>query len=72
MALEHRDEVDRGFFVAHCAYLGEDDLAFVTLERLYDEQAPCSYFCEAPPITTPSAPTPRSDDLLRRIGFPES
>ena len=60
------------FFLTTCAYLGENDLAFELLERMYVERNPGLTLLKAQRFYDPLRSDPRFDDLLRRIGFPES
>ncbi len=55
-----------------CAEAGETDLAFDWLERAYRERDPVMISLKAFPPFDPLRSDPRFDDLLRRIGFPES
>jgi TolB-like protein/class 3 adenylate cyclase len=52
--------------------IGEADEAFAWLERGYRERDPLMSSLKANPIFDPLRSDPRFDDLLRRIGFPES
>ena len=53
-------------------YLGETDEAFAWLERGYRERDPGMVLLKADARMDPLRTDPRFDDLLRRIGFPES
>jgi tetratricopeptide (TPR) repeat protein len=52
--------------------LGEPDEAFAWLERAYRERDPMMLLLDSYPVFDPLRSDPRFDDLLRRIGFPES
>ena len=52
--------------------LGENDQAFGWLERAYRERDSNMIQLKALPASNPIRSDPRFDDLLRRIGFPES
>jgi TolB-like protein len=52
--------------------IGETDAAFAWLERGYRERDPLMTGLNFWPIWDPLRSDPRFDDLLRRIGFPES
>jgi TolB-like protein/class 3 adenylate cyclase len=54
------------------ARIGETDEAFAWLERGYRERDPLMVGMMARPEYDPLRSDPRFDDLLRRIGFPES
>jgi TolB-like protein len=54
------------------AMVGETDEAFAWLDRAYRERAPGIVTLKAEPLLDPLRSDPRFDDLLRRIGFPES
>jgi TolB-like protein len=65
-----------GFFPATAArtyaLIGETDQAFAWLERGYRERDPQMIGVKADPSFDPIRSDPRFNDLLRRIGFPES
>ncbi len=71
MALEHPDEVRPWEFAAVYAYLGESDLAFEWLEQMYQKRDAQLVLLRAPWYQRLRS-DPRFQDLLRRIGFPES
>jgi TolB-like protein/class 3 adenylate cyclase/Flp pilus assembly protein TadD len=52
--------------------LGETDLAFEWLERGYRDRDPLMLALKIHPFSDAVRTDPRYDDLLRRIGFPES
>jgi TolB-like protein/class 3 adenylate cyclase/tetratricopeptide (TPR) repeat protein len=52
--------------------IGETDEALDWLERGYREHDPVMVLSKALPVFDPLRSDPRFDDLLRRIGFPES
>ena len=56
----------------HYALLGEVDQAFAWLERGYRERDTAMTALKMFPRSDPLRSDPRFDDLLRRIGFPES
>ena len=53
------------------AHLGENDLAFELLEEMYEQRDSQLVFLRTPPYHRLRS-DPRYDDLLRRIGYPES
>ena len=53
-------------------FLGETDEAFAWLERAYRERDPRMLLLDSYPVFDPLRSDPRFDDLLSRIGFPES
>ena len=54
------------------AILGETEVAMSWLERTYEKHEPMLLFAKIDPHLDPLRSDPRFDDLLRRIGFPES
>ena len=54
------------------AQIGDTDEAFAWLERGYRERDPLMVLLKVHPNIDPLRSDPRFDDLLRRIGFPES
>jgi hypothetical protein len=56
----------------HYTMIGETDEAFTWLERAYRERDPLMPMVKATPLLDPLRSDPRFDELLRRIGFPES
>jgi TolB-like protein/class 3 adenylate cyclase len=54
------------------AMIGETDEAFAWLERAYRERDPAMFAFKSHPLFDPLRSDPRYDDLVRRIGFPES
>ncbi len=54
------------------AALREADAAFEWLEKAYERRSMPLTWIRVNPIFDPLRSDPRSDDLLRRIGFPES
>jgi TolB-like protein/Tfp pilus assembly protein PilF len=54
------------------AGLGETEEALAWLERGYRERDPMMFWIKVHPTFDPLRSDPRFDDLLRRIGFPES
>ena len=69
--LEHRDETTIRTMAMNAAHLGENDLASELLEEMYEERHAQLVFLKTPPFRRLRS-DPRFDDLLRRIGFPES
>ena len=60
---------------AHYAMIGETNEAFLWLERAYSERDSWTWpllHLKVNPLFDPLRSDPRFDDLLRRIGFPES
>ena len=53
-------------------WLGEVDQAIAWLERAYEAREAVLYSLKANPLADPLRSDPRFQDLLRRIGFPES
>ncbi len=54
------------------AVVGETEEAMTWLERAYEERDPVLIEAKVSPYLDPLRSDPRFDDLLRRIGFPES
>ncbi len=54
------------------AVIGETEEALTWLERAYEEREPGLLFARIDPLMDPLRSDPRFQDLLRRIGFPES
>ncbi len=54
------------------AELGEADAAFDWLEKAYERRSLPLTWVQVNPASDPLRSDPRFDDLLRRIGFPES
>ncbi len=54
------------------AAIGETEEAMTWLERAYEERDPLLLLAKTDPLLDPLRSDPRFDDLLRRIGFPES
>ncbi len=54
------------------AAIGETEEAMTWLERAYEEREPNLVLAKTDPGLDPLRSDPRFDDLLRRIGFPES
>ncbi len=54
------------------AVIGETEEAMTWLERAYEEREPMLVFAKVSPSLDPLRSDPRFQDLLRRIGFPES
>ncbi len=54
------------------ALIGETEEAMTWLERAYEEREPLLINAKTDPRLDPLRSDPRFDDLLRRIGFPES
>ncbi len=54
------------------AIVGETEEAMTWLERAYEERDPLLHNAKTDPILDPLRSDPRFDDLMRRIGFPES
>ncbi len=52
--------------------IGETEEAFAWRERAYEEREPMLVFAKVSPSLDPLRSDPRFQDLLRRIGFPES
>ncbi len=57
---------------ANLALLGETEEAMTWLERAYEERDPLLLTAKTDPLLDPLRSDPRFQDLLRRIGFPES
>ncbi len=57
---------------ASLALLGETEEAMTWLERAYEERDPLLLTAKTDPLLDPLRSDPRFQDLLRRIGFPES
>jgi tetratricopeptide (TPR) repeat protein len=56
----------------HLAVIGEAEEAMTWLQRAYDEHSPLLVNAKTEPRLDPLRSDPRFQDLLRRIGFPES
>ncbi len=56
----------------HSAIIGETEEAMTWLERAYEDRDPLLLFAKIDRRFDPLRSDPRFDDLLRRIGFPES
>ena len=54
------------------ALIGETEEGMTWLERAYEEHDPLLVQAKIDPQLEPLRSDPRFDDLLRRIGFPES
>ncbi len=54
------------------AIIGDTEEAMTWLERAYEERDPFLLVAKTDPLTDPLRSDPRFQDLLRRIGFPES
>jgi tetratricopeptide (TPR) repeat protein len=54
------------------ASIGETEEAMTWLEHAYEERDPLVILAKTDPALDPLRPDPRFQDLLRRIGFPES
>ncbi len=52
--------------------IGETEDAMTWLERAYEERDPVLLVAKTDPRMDPLRSDPRFQDLLRRIGFPES
>ncbi len=52
--------------------IGETKEAMTWLERAYEERDPLLLTAKTDPFLDPLRSDPRFQDLLRRIGFPES
>ena len=62
-----------GYAIAvRSAVIGETEEAFAWLERAYEEREPLLLLARTDPRLDPLRSDPRFQDLLRRIGFPES
>jgi tetratricopeptide (TPR) repeat protein len=61
-----------GLIAINYTRIGETDEAFAWLERAYREREPLMVALRTYPSFDPLRSDPRFDDLLRRIGFPES
>ncbi len=62
-----------GYLIAvQSAMIGETEEAMTWLERAYEERDPLLIIVKEDPSMDPLRSDPRFDDLLRRIGFPES
>ena len=57
---------------AWSALIGEAEQAMTWLERAYEEREPGLIAAKVDPRLDPLRSDPRFQDLLRRIGFPES
>jgi TolB-like protein/class 3 adenylate cyclase len=64
--------VDPVWLTTISAYLGETDVAFALLERLHRARSPHLPQIIRSKTFDPLRSDPRFDDLVRRIGFPES
>jgi tetratricopeptide (TPR) repeat protein len=70
---EVRDSAINPVGVAYVyAALGEADAAFEWLEKAYERRQGELGWLQVAPVLDPLRSDPRFDDLLRRIGFPES
>ncbi len=67
-----REGVSPGWVAINYMNIGETDAAFAWLERAYSERDTVMVHLQANPLFDPLRSDPRFDDLLRRIGFPES
>ncbi len=54
------------------AMIGETEEAMIWLERAYEDRDPGLLAAKTSPLLDPLRSDPRFQDLLRRIGFPES
>ncbi len=54
------------------AMIGDKEQAMTGLERAYEERDPLLLLANVEPLLDPLRSDPRFQDLLRRIGFPES
>ena len=64
---------DRSYLIAfHLAVIGETEEAMTWLERAYEEHDPLLINAKTEPRLDPLRSDPRFQDLLRRIGFPET
>ena len=61
-----------GWIAAFAVMTGDSELALTWLDRAYRERDPLLKWLEVWPLFDPLRPDPRFQDLLRRIGFPES
>ncbi len=52
--------------------IGETEEGMTWLERAYEERSPGLVLAKVSPRMDPLRSDPRFQDLLRRIGFPES
>ncbi len=66
-----RTEVPVDLMAQNAAHLGENDLAFELLEEMYEKRHAMLVFLRRPEYRRLRS-DPRFQDLLRRIGFPES
>ena len=66
------DGVVEGTVMRGYTLIGETDEAFAWLERGYREHDSLIVQLKANPLLDPLRADPRFQDLLRRIGFPES
>jgi tetratricopeptide (TPR) repeat protein len=70
--------IERGGFglsyaiALYSATIGETEEGMIWLERAYEERDALLPFAKVDPRLDPLRSDPRFDDLLRRIGFPES
>ncbi len=61
------------YAIAHVfAMIGETEEAMIWLERAYEERDPHLLVVKSDPRMDPLRSDPRFQDLLRRIGFPQS
>ncbi len=68
-----RDAFGLSYVIAlNLAVIGETDEAMIWLERAYEEREPLLINAKTEPRLDPLRPDSRFQDLLRRIGFPES
>ncbi len=66
-------EFGRSYVIAfNLAVIGEMEEAMTWLERAYEERDPLLIQAKVDPRLDPLRSDPRFDDLLHRIGFPES
>ncbi len=66
-------EFGRSYVIAFSlAVIGETEEAMTWLERAYQDREPLLTNTKTDPRLDPLRSDPRFDDLLRRIGFPES
>ncbi len=71
--LTKRGAFGRAYLIAfESAIIGETEEAMTWLERAYEERDPFLLVAKTDPLTDPLRSDPRFQDLLRRIGFPES
>jgi TolB-like protein/class 3 adenylate cyclase/tetratricopeptide (TPR) repeat protein len=67
-----REGLPRVWIAENCLRIGAREDALAWLERAYQDREPVLLYLNADPVWDPLRSDPRFQDLLRRIGFPES